>query len=84
MDFYCFLQLRIFYIQKSSVYSAVQAGVKVILLKHGICYFTKLDYVLFFIFKLLSPDSNNDVMITKTVIDRTAQKQGNILNNYLL
>ena len=36
----------------------------------------------YFIFKLLSPDSNNDVMITKTVIDRTAQKQGNILNNF--
>ncbi|XP_023346573.1 amiloride-sensitive sodium channel subunit beta [Eurytemora carolleeae] len=44
--------------KKSSVYSAVQAGVK-----------------------LLSPDSNNDVMITKTVIDRTAQKQGLIMKN---
>ena len=37
------------------------------------------NYPLMFLFlKLLSPDSNNDVMITKSVTDRTAQKHGNV------
>ena len=33
---------------------------------------------MFLFLKLLSPDSNNDVMITKSVTDRTAQKHGNV------
>ncbi|XP_023346574.1 uncharacterized protein LOC111715477 [Eurytemora carolleeae] len=31
--------------------------------------------------KLLSPDSNNDVMITKSVMDRTAEKHGIFMRN---
>ena len=41
-----------------------------VIYKIGLCF---ISY-----FKLLSPDSNNDVMITKSVMDRTAEKHGNI------